>query len=330
MLKKLADWGIETYDWENEVVPHPSEDDANKNAIARLKRIFRFTGKAVADAAKITVKVDNKPISIDPLKLSTIAELYQKNFQPHEAYLNTFEKAIKVELEGWLGADKERLCIFIDDLDRCMPDVAVQVLEALKLYLNLPSVIFVVGVDRSVLDKVIIKRHLDLVGEKEWDDDFRVKARAYADKMFQVEVNIEPSESQTDEFFSGLCARDEATKAFWDSLGEHKELFESYLKDAAKKNPRTMVRTMNTMLLSAERLRSEDNTLSQAQALQHILLQVACRQIGKGELIKDQAIDEFFEGASKIICKHGADAVPLRTADFMSKEEAENLEWQTQ
>jgi len=47
-----------------------------------------------------------------------------------------------------LGED-DRMVIFIDDLDRCLPEVALQVLEALKLYFNIDGVAFVLGIDRA-------------------------------------------------------------------------------------------------------------------------------------------------------------------------------------
>jgi hypothetical protein len=319
VFKQLAKLGIETHGWEDEHLPDPSADKDNDTAIARLKRFFRFGKDIAINAGKISIKVGGKDVELDPLKLGTIAEQYRKNFRPHEAYLNAFEDTLKRELKSWLGDDK-RLCIFIDDLDRCMPDVAVQVLEALKLYLNLPGVVFVVGVDRSVLDKVILKRHLDMVSEGDDDEEFRKKAKAYADKMFQVEVNIEPSEAQTNLLFEKLCEQDEATKNFWDNL-DRKDIFVAYLKKEAGKNPRTMVRTMNTMLLAAQALQSEDNTLTLAQSLQQVLLRVVALKIRNGDVIKDEACEAFLEGASKLIIELGDDVAPLRAQDFAEEPE---------
>ncbi len=70
--------------------------------------------------------------------------------RPEADYLNEFESALKGWLKSNLGKN-ERMVVFIDDLDRCLPKVALQVLEALKLYLNLPRLVFVAGVDRTVI-----------------------------------------------------------------------------------------------------------------------------------------------------------------------------------
>ena len=38
-----------------------------------------------------------------------------------------------------------RFVVFIDDLDRCLPDKALQVLESMKLFFDLDGFVFVVG-----------------------------------------------------------------------------------------------------------------------------------------------------------------------------------------
>ncbi len=40
-----------------------------------------------------------------------------------------------------------------------MPYIALQVLEALKLYLNIERLMFVVGVDKTVVDLLVVKRY---------------------------------------------------------------------------------------------------------------------------------------------------------------------------
>ena len=60
--------------------------------------------------------------------------------------------------EGNDGSDKP-LIIFIDDLDRCMPENAVKFLENIKHYLLAENVIFVIGVDKEVLSRGIEARY---------------------------------------------------------------------------------------------------------------------------------------------------------------------------
>jgi len=47
----------------------------------------------------------------------------------------------------------ERLVIFVDDLDRCLPDQCVEVFESIKLFLNSKRCIFVIGMNREQICK---------------------------------------------------------------------------------------------------------------------------------------------------------------------------------
>ncbi len=49
----------------------------------------------------------------------------------------------------------QKLVVFIDDLDRCMPEKAVRVLEGIKLFLGFENTAFVLGVDLKVLARGI-------------------------------------------------------------------------------------------------------------------------------------------------------------------------------
>jgi hypothetical protein len=55
-----------------------------------------------------------------------------------------------------------RLVVFIDDLDRCLPDQILALLEALKLYLNRPDCVFFLAVDSQRLVQAVSGKYKDL------------------------------------------------------------------------------------------------------------------------------------------------------------------------
>jgi formylglycine-generating enzyme required for sulfatase activity len=58
-------------------------------------------------------------------------------------------------------ADNLKLLFLIDDIDRCLPERAVQMLEAIKLFLDVPECVFVLGVDDEVVERGIRYRYRD-------------------------------------------------------------------------------------------------------------------------------------------------------------------------
>lgn len=176
------------------------------------------------------------------LDLKTLKEIKQnaKEFvRPESAYLNQFENA----LEGWIAKtlDKdERMVVFIDDLDRCLPGVALQVLEALKLYLNIDKLIFVVGVDREVVDD-LVKKHYEDLGVRPG------KAANYLAKIFQVEVTVGPSDPQIDAFLEAALA----DNAAWGEIDETaREILGAVIRSLAAASPREIKRLINSALMA--------------------------------------------------------------------------------
>jgi hypothetical protein len=88
-----------------------------------------------------------------------------------------FTEAIGAAREALAGLP---LVVFIDDLDRCHPAVAVGVLEALKQYFNLDGCTYVLGVDRGPLEAAIAVEYKDL----------NIARESYLDKIVQLTFTI--------------------------------------------------------------------------------------------------------------------------------------------
>ena len=79
---------------------------------------------------------------------------------------------------------KERIVFFIDDLDRCMPSKLLNLLETLKLNMNLPNCVYFIGADRSALENSI-KFHYEKL---------ELSGADYLEKMVQLPFTIPPIE----------------------------------------------------------------------------------------------------------------------------------------
>lgn len=269
-----------------------------------LGRSFLHALSGVALRAKLPAVEGEWKASI----LRDIHDDWRKASHPEEAFLNEFESS----LQEWIGETitkaNERMVIFIDDLDRCMPEVALQVLESLKLYLNIPDLIFVVGVDRDVINELVAARYKRKGLSSE-------KSRDYLAKMFQVEVTIEPSHRQIQQFFADQLdqlANDEDSEDFWQTSlsDEERNIFREVLLGLARQNPREVKRLLNSMLMhGAGTVYAADDgpdpKLSFAQAMQVFLVRkIVEERYGMRTEATTPLGNEFFVQWSLILCEN--------------------------
>lgn len=255
------------------------------SALSALKMKGSFAGTEVEVEVEKLVKVfDNHEVS------------------PETAYLNDFEDTFS----SWVGqilkptshegqAQKMmryRLVVFIDDLDRCLPEVALQVLEALKLYLNIPGLVFVLGLDQKVVQQLVCK-HYEKLGVSE------DKSKHYLAKMFQVEVPLEPHESQIEIYVDQLVSDEQWAKLGINNDNKEKEVFLKVIRELGDYSPRETKRLVNSALMQArgaQFIEHEKNELSPTQAVQiHLIEEVLRRKYpAQDRWLRLRRYQEFF------------------------------------
>ena len=83
-------------------------------------------------------------------------------------------------------AQIEQLVVLIDDLDRCLPEMSIDTLEAIRLFLFVPKTTFVIGADESMIEYSVRQHFPDLPiapGPMQY-------ARNYLEKLIQVPFRI--------------------------------------------------------------------------------------------------------------------------------------------
>jgi hypothetical protein len=96
-------------------------------------------------------------------KLKNPLETIRAEHKLHEA--ETFSQRLGTDklhsllreaLAALLGGDEnKRVCILVDDLDRCDPAAALKLLEGIKIYFPLPECVFVLGVNSRQIERAI-------------------------------------------------------------------------------------------------------------------------------------------------------------------------------
>lgn len=134
----------------------------------------------LADPAKLATK-DNVQSAIDGVKGLLKEKDGESANVPEE--INAFRKAFDDLLEK---AGVEQLVVLIDDLDRCLPDTAIETLEAVRLFVFTSRTAFVVAADEAMIEYAVRKHFPDLpdtTGPQTY-------ARNYLEKLIQVPFRI--------------------------------------------------------------------------------------------------------------------------------------------
>lgn len=94
-----------------------------------------------------------------------------------------FHKSFSKLLET---AGIEQLVVLVDDLDRCLPEIAIETLEAIRLFVTAKKTAFVIGADEEMIENAV-KKHFkdfpDTAAGKAW-------AKNYLEKLIHIPFRI--------------------------------------------------------------------------------------------------------------------------------------------
>lgn len=84
-------------------------------------------------------------------------------YKEHERWVDTteeFKKHFQEIIQKVLQTNQaKKMIIFIDDLDRCLPDNTVKLIESIKNFLSVDTTLFVLAIDRRVVSEMIEKKY---------------------------------------------------------------------------------------------------------------------------------------------------------------------------
>ncbi len=82
----------------------------------------------------------------------------------------------------------KKLIILIDDLDRCLPKVTIETLEAIRLFMFTKSTAFVIAADEAMIEYAVQNHFPNLSGDlRDGGDDY---SKRYLEKLIQVPFKI--------------------------------------------------------------------------------------------------------------------------------------------
>ena len=125
------------------------------------------------------------------------------------AFYDEFRIFFDEVVECYLKRDQGSvLAVFVDDLDRCLPSKIVQVLESVRLFVDRPGCVFVLGADQRVIVSAI-RAHYEAHGLLE------VGAEEYLDKIVQVRFELPPLRtSDVEDYVRNLPGLEASTREY--------------------------------------------------------------------------------------------------------------------
>jgi len=184
----------------HEVENHFKTIGLNKRNTKQIKHLKSVTKKTAIELVKLGTNLAVKSLTaglVDSSELSKFAgdafnsatfgtlELdLNKKFEAYENSKASIQSYVKA-LES-VCSDNEKVVFFIDELDRCRPDFAVEVLEKIKHLFLAKNVIFVISYNKKQLSKIISS----VYGVNDED------SLKYLEKFIHIEANLPTSDTE--------------------------------------------------------------------------------------------------------------------------------------
>ena len=185
--------------------PHLSIALAGSNGINALKQLAEKAPKKLQklDSEELKKFFKDVPPTAEEIRCSV------------QKFRDDFQDLIKT-------AEIDQLIVFIDDLDRCLPDTIIDTLEAIRLFLFVSKTSFIIAADERIVEYAVKKRFPEL-------QDSRIDVgRNYMEKMIQFPIRIPPlSNADIQSYMNILFAQKELSSNDFDKVKNHVEDFKS-------------------------------------------------------------------------------------------------------
>ncbi|MCK4688658.1 MAG: HEAT repeat domain-containing protein [Candidatus Marinimicrobia bacterium] len=194
-------------------------------------------------------------------------ELFKNSIEVKNTLRGDFEEVIK-------ESEVTRLVVFIDDLDRCLPEKTIEILEVIKLFLDVPRCVFVIGVAKEVIEQGIE------VIYKPGEQGIPISGQDYIEKIIQVPFNLPPI--RVDDMISFIESQGIS--------GKEKEYAEIVAK-GTECNPRTVKLFLNTLRIRQEIAAKSGGELEPAVAAKLLVIEYTFPEFYSEYVVKHRKDD---------------------------------------
>jgi len=146
--------------------------------IGLLSNLIDNLKGSVTDKEKVSIAIESVG------EYLTDNKVFEDNSLAKE--FSEFQKSFEELLEE---SKIRKLVVLIDDLDRCLPKVTIETLEAVRLFMFSKSTAFVIAADESMIEYAVRNHFPDLPDDSDIKTGFEYSKR-YLEKLIQVPFRI--------------------------------------------------------------------------------------------------------------------------------------------
>lgn len=168
----------------DEISTSETKTDKAKNLLTRLgKRVDWAKAMKLAAKSALTLQIPDFDKLIELVKPKDGDE---ESVRGLDAFREEFADLIDSDDLGHII----KVVVLVDDLDRCLPETVVESLEAMRLFLSVPKMSFVIAADEDRVADAIRTRFKSTGRPEEQDDDHQDPATLYLHKIVQTTIPL--------------------------------------------------------------------------------------------------------------------------------------------
>ncbi len=229
-LEWVSDFCENVLEIAKEAGTESENSNGSKEGIVLLLKVLLGGGGLAAVASgiislfKLVMKVTGNPLKINLKKY-----LKHPDYADRVSFIDKLHNDFQKIVSAYTG--KERVYIFIDDLDRCVIPKAAELMESINLMLsNNPKLVFILGMDREKVAAGLAVKHEKLlpylsgwavggeVTDKDYDKTKRIKGIRYGysfiEKFIQVPFMLPiPRQDRIKEMLLELAGQGSSSKS---------------------------------------------------------------------------------------------------------------------
>ncbi|MFA4986855.1 MAG: SUMF1/EgtB/PvdO family nonheme iron enzyme [Candidatus Brocadiia bacterium] len=268
----------------------PDFEDSVKEGASRIRGALRAIAYGLSIKGRVGIPMfSDAEVNLSPKNMiERYQELTKEAVIGRSLYFDAFQELEKCVKEG----HAPRIVVFVDDLDRCFPEQAVDLLESIKLVLHLPGFVFALGMNEKIIRACVKTKYTRAFSRESTKSDGGVSysmvepgaellieksCMSYLDKIVQVEIPVPRRETDGMRSYIETLVRQANVideQQFADAV--------PLIADACDHNPRSVVRLLNRAII-AKGIRMREGKLFDPL---HLLIQLATEKLGFEQLVR--------------------------------------------